>query len=150
MLTATDANLLRSKLDKAVLNIGKTNGTKLPAPKSNTEGVALQYWLWSHVAKQVEALRKSASREAIKVGVIFDHTKDPQDPGTEKLIYRSDSVFVTLRVANPSTRVDNDTLIRELRKAGVKQTVLDNAIIAATKTNNAPHYFSANLVEKAE
>src|SRR5678815_5817041 len=89
MLTATDANLLRSKLDKAVLNIGKTNGTKLPAPKSNTEGVALQYWLWSHVAKQVEALRKSASREAIKVGVIFDHTKDPQDPGTEKLIYLS-------------------------------------------------------------
>lgn len=150
MLSATEANLLRSKINKAIDNIGKTNGTKLPPVKNNTEYAAQQYWLWSHIARMVDAHKKHATTMAIETGVIFDHNKAQQPVGTDKLVYRSDSIVVTLKVANPSTRVDLDELIRELRKKGVKQQVLDDAVKAATKTNKAPHYFTATLVEKPE
>jgi hypothetical protein len=150
MLTSTEANRLTSAIDKMLMNVGKTNGTKLPASKSNTGDIALQYWLATVVSRFANNLMKKATKDAIKAGVIFDHKRDPLGPNIHRQLYNSDVVTISIETRNEGTRVDTETLRKELTKRGVKDGVLDAAWAAAIKKSAAPHFFSATLVEKPD
>lgn len=150
MISATDANKLRSGIDKALLNIGKTNGTKLPQSKSNSGQAALQYWLATMVVRFANNMMKKATADAIKEGVIFDHKKHPLPAGVNKMFYQSDVVNVVIETRAASTRVDLDKLRTKLREAKVKDTVIDEAFAGATVSNAPPHLFHATLVEETD
>lgn len=150
MISATEANKLRSNIQRVLRGLGTTNGTKLPATKQNSGETALRYWLMSTVSKMVRGLMEEAKRNAIKEGVIFDSMESPLPAGTEKLVYASDVVNVTVKVSRASKVFDKDEAKRNLRKAGVKQEVIDRAFEDAFGDGTPAHNFSATLNEKLD
>ncbi len=148
-MKVSDAIKLRSNIQRALNSIGNTNGTRLPVTKSNTGEAALQYWLWKFVAKVVTGKATEATANAIKAGVLFDHKKAPLPDGTEKQVYHSDVVNVNVLVKKAAQRLDADVLKANLRTMfKLSQEQVDSAFEASMKYNNAPHEFSAVLVEE--
>jgi hypothetical protein len=148
VISATEANKLRSNIQQAIRSIGSTSDTKLPTTKSNQGPAALQYWLMSFISKLVHGMMEEAKRKAILDGVLFDHKTNPLPQDTEKQIFTSDVVNVSVKVSKAAKRLDDNELKRQLRKRHVKQEIIDASFEASMKPSNPAHNFSAVLVEK--
>jgi len=144
MLTTSEAGRLRSFVDAGLMNLEDL----LPTAASNTGAVALRYWLWNWVSKQVQAKVKVADKEAIRVGALFDHKDKPLAPGTNLEIYRDDNVSIGVEVRQPSRRLDINRLKLLLINTGrISESELDEMIDAATNDTAPAHLFRSTLVE---
>lgn len=144
MLTTTEANLLKSNVDKSLLDMEKF----LPTAKSNVGEVALRYWLYNWAERQLASRLRSIDKEAILTGLIFDHKKHPLPAGTDRPLYQDENVAIRVEVKQPGKRIDVP-MLRHLLLTGkhISATVLDELIAEATIENAPAHQFKSTLVE---
>lgn len=146
MLNAAGAMILVDAVNAEFAAIGCTGNTKMPRSKKNTEPAAWEYHVASHLVRVAEARKKKAHLAAVKLGVMFDHTKEPRPVGTEALVYPGDVVEIAVSVSTATTRMDPVELGVLLVKAGLSIKVVEQAFRKATHDNAAPHKFTSTLI----
>lgn len=145
-LTALKATVKTAAITEAFTAIGATGETKMPRSGSNTEPVAWEYHVASHLARLAESRKKKAHAAAVAQGLIFDHEKEPAPPGTSEVVYQGEVVEIALAVSNGADKLDVANFIAELREAGVSRKLLDSAMALHTAPSKAPHKFTSALV----
>lgn len=145
-LTALKATEKTSALTEAFVAIGATGETKMPRSGSNTEPVAWEYHVASHLARLAEARKKKAHAIAVKQGLIFDHEKEPKEAGTSCVVYQGEVVEIAVVVSNGANRLDVAAFIAELKEAGVCADLLGAALALHSGPGKAPHKFTSALV----
>lgn len=144
MLTTTEVNRLKADIDRAV----ETMEQLLPSPGSNTGTIAVRYWFYNWLERQVEGKLRKVVKEAINAGVLFDHRKHPEAAFTDRSVYADGTTEIRVTVNAPSTRVDVDMLLQLLEKGKfIEHTKLTELVDLATKANSPAHKFSSSLVE---
>lgn len=146
MLNSTEVNLLMNKVNKAFDNIGKTNGTVMPKSERNTEQVAYEMHIATHLARLAEGRKDAAYKAAMAAGVIPNYREEPRDAGTKESIYCGDVVTIALNVRRGSTQIDGVRLVQDLLESGVDQALVARLATKHTKTSAAPHVFTTLLV----
>lgn len=146
MMTTTEVNRLKSQIDKAILDMEELLPT--PSGRGNTGAVAVRYWFYNWVERQIEGKLRKVTKEAVAIGVIFDHKKNPEAPFTDRSVYADDTVEIRVAVNAPGTRLDMDLLRFLLTDGGyIDQGTLEGLITKATKVNAPAHRFTATLIE---
>lgn len=145
-LTPRRRNELIDAINVAFKDIGNVAPTKPPRTKSNQGPAAWEYFVARHLEGLAAGRIKQAKREAISAGVIFDHEKQPREPGTNEMIYTGEQVGVWLEVREPGTRIDTVRLVEHLQSKKVAQKVIDEAVAYATVTNKPAHVFRVSLL----
>jgi hypothetical protein len=142
VLTTTEARRLTSAFDAKLIEMEHM----LPSSGTNRGAIALQYWFFNWMTKQLDGKLKRVTKEAITSGVIFDHKKSPLPPQTQKLVYSDDTVHISVTVNAAATRVDWSSVVQELvdRKL-VSQSEIDELVSAHTKENAPAHKFTSFL-----
>jgi hypothetical protein len=150
MLNPTTALAKTTAINNAFAAIGHTDDTKMPrGAKLNTEPLAWNYHVASHLLRLAEAAKALAVREAVKASVMFDPAKSPLPVGTSNaLVYAGDVVEIAVSVTTPATRLDVEAFITALIKAKVSPALLEKTRGACTVENRAPHKFTSGLVTK--
>lgn len=140
-MTARVKNKIMDTLNLAFSAIGTTLNTRPPKlPKNNTAPYAWELFVANHLYTMATARRKKAREQAIQVGVLFDHEKEPREPGTDEIVYEDDHVVVTLAVNNPATRINPDLLVNYL-DGKVDAELLRDAVRHATFQTRPAHEF---------
>jgi hypothetical protein len=145
-LDTIEANTLTGPITDAFTAIGRTDATKMPPTKRNTEPLAWEYHVASVLLRLAEARKKKALAATIKGGVLFDHEKLPKAPGTNEVVYSGNIVEISVAVTTASASLDTDGFVDALEKTGVKRAVLDRLLGVHTTANRAPHKFTSALV----
>lgn len=145
MLNVAGANAIAAAINAAFADIGVAGATAMPKSRKNTEATAWNYHVAAHLVRIAEARKKKALAAAVKLGVMFDHTKAPMPVGTEALVYAGDVVEIAVSVSTPSERLDATALGVALVKAGVKLALVEKLFRQCTNTNGAPHKFTSTL-----
>lgn len=146
MLDAVAATKKIAAINEEYNLIGRANGTRMPRSTKHTDKIAWEYHVASHLARIAEARREKAHREAVKLGVLFDHRKEPLPEGTDQLIYAGDIVEIAVKVTTPADRLDPTELGVALVKAGVAMKTVEKVFRACTHQTAAPHKFVSSLV----
>jgi hypothetical protein len=143
-LTTNEARRLVSSLDAKLLELEHA----LPTSPSNTGQVALRYWFYNWLARQVDGKLRKAVNEAIETGVIFDHKAKPLEGGTVKPVYDDDMVGVTVSVSRSTHSIKWDRVREDLVDGGyISKHTLGELIAKHTSANAAAHKFSSVLKE---
>ena len=146
MLSSTAVNLLTNKLNKAFDNIGKSNGTSMPPSGRNTEQVAWEMHVASHLARLAEGRKEAAYKAAVTSGVIFDHKAEPKCAGTNESVYNGDVVQIGVSVRKGRAVLDSSRFIDDLLNAGVDRALVGKLVDKHTKSTAAAHVFTTSLV----
>ena len=140
-MTARLKNKLVDTINTTFSAIGVSPNTRPPKiPKSNTAPSAWELFIANHLYTMASARRKKAREQAILTGVLFDHEKEPREPGTDEIVYEDEHVVVFLTVNNPSTRINPDMLLTYLVDK-VDASVLEAATKYATFQTRPAHEF---------
>ncbi|HEY3845858.1 MAG TPA: hypothetical protein VGL95_01950 [Acetobacteraceae bacterium] len=148
MLDVAGANAKTTAFNAEFALIGNTGDGRMPRSKKNTEPVAWEYHVASHLLRVAEARKKKAHAAAVKLGVMFDHEKSPLAVGTEALVYAGDVVEIAVSVTTPGTKLDPVELGVALVKAGMKLAVVEKLFTQCTHDQRAPHKFTSTLATK--
>jgi hypothetical protein len=133
-----------ARLRQGLLELGTT--MRLPKGKGNTAPFAMELFL-SYILQSYATARYNAARKnAVKVGVLFDHEKKPLPPGTKKEIYNDTAVCISVEVRSPYAKTDIDKLSAFLIGRGVSSDDMVDAIKFASSDTKPPHIFTADLV----
>jgi hypothetical protein len=146
MLDVPQANAKTTAFNDAFAAIGNAIPTKMPGCKRNTEPAAWEYHVASHLLRLADARKKKAQAAAIKVGVMFDHEKQPRPIGSESVVYAGDVVDISVSVTTPATKFDLSAFCADLEKSGVKLLLINRLANKHTSENRAPHKFTSSLV----
>lgn len=145
MLTATQAAVINNKLAVQLKSIGDT---MCPPSTNNTESYAWDYY----VANKIEAYGKKAKdvarKMAIKNGVMFDHEKEPREPGEAVDVYSGDVIRISLAVKMPVTKVDGEAFYDALKKLGIVNEQVEERYQLSHKTARPAHSFTATLLSE--
>ena len=144
MLTTTEVNRLKSDIDERLLEMERL----LPQSSSNTGETAVRYWFLNWLERQVEGRLRRITKQAISLGVIFDHKKQPEPPFTDRIVFADDTVEIRVKVNAPSTRLNIDRLKALLIEGKhIDHGTLEDYIGRATLEIAPAHHFSSTLVE---
>ena len=105
---------------------------------------ALTYHLAAVQKRTATADKDKATREAIRLGVLFDHEKHPREPGTECVVYRGSAVTISLKVGNPGDALDVESFLDDLA-AYLKPAVIRRLVARHRSATAAPHSFVSTL-----
>lgn len=123
---ASRATQLKSALLKALSNIGWKNGHA--APSEEERGVHLIY-----VYAEAKSFFEKMYKKQLEDVLTDRETMCNMAPiGDQVSIIDSENYVLTLKKANPSTKVDVDKFVTELRRLGVEAGVVASAKVAAT------------------
>jgi hypothetical protein len=106
---------------------------------------ALTYHIAAQAKRTATADKDKATREAIKLGVLFDHERNPREPGTECVVYRGAAVTISLKVGQPGDALDVESFLESLA-AYLKPGVIKRLVARHRSATAAPHTFSSSLV----
>lgn len=148
MLDTLRANTITAGLNAEFATIGFSGDAKMPRSKLNTEGTAWEYHVSSHLLRIAEARKTAAVKAAVKLGVMFDHAKDPMPVGTNALVYAGDVVEISVSVSTAAEKLDATELGVALVKNGVKLALVERLFRQCTHANRAPHKFVSSLATK--
>jgi hypothetical protein len=142
-MTARLKNKLVDTINTTFSAIGVSPNTRPPKiPKSNTAPSAWELFIANHLYTMASARRKKAREQAILTGVLFDHEKEPREPGTDEIVYEDEHVVVTLTVNNPATRINSEMLLTYL-EGKVDASILKAATNYATFQTRPAYEFRA-------
>lgn len=144
--SSVEANLLTNRINKAFGNIGKTNGTAMPTSDRNTENVAWEVHVASHLARLAEGRKEAAYKEAVRSGVMPDHKAEPRCAGTNETVYGGDVVSINLSVRKGRPILDSARFIDDLLIAGVDRALVGKLVDKHTKQTAPAHVFTTSLV----
>jgi hypothetical protein len=145
-LDAAEAVIKTTRINLAFARIGNEEDTMIPKTRNNMSPIAWELFISQHLCRIGDARKKRAVKAAEDAGIVFDPAKDPRPAGTNAVIYQSDSVLVTLKVATPRESIDHVAWVAELLRH--KPTL---AKLCAVLTKNhtvfarAAHTFAASL-----
>lgn len=145
-LYADRANTRTAAFNDAFAEIGSGIGTSKPRSTLNTEPVAWEFHVASHLARIATARKVKAHAAAVKAGVIFDHEKAPLAVGTNKLVYAGEVIEISVAVTSPSEKLDAPAFIADLEKSGIARKLLDKLVAKHTSESRAPHKFTSSLL----
>jgi len=154
MLTAADANAKTAAINSEFATIGYARDeatdvdTRMPRSKKNTEAAAWDYHVASQLLRAAEARREKAHKACVTLGVMFDHKKNPDPVGTDRLVYPGDVVEISVKVTTATTKLDAVELGVRLVKAGLSIKIVEKLYRECTVENDAPHKFTTSLVTK--
>lgn len=146
MLDAVSATKKIAAVNEEYHLIGRANGTRMPRSSKASDKIAWEYHIASHLARIAEARRERAHRDAVKLGVLFDHTKAPLPQGTEQVVYAGDVVEIAVKVTTPADRLDPTELGVALVKVGVPMRTVEKVFRQCTHQTAAPHRFVSSIV----
>lgn len=149
-LSVADAAVLNNSLTKSFEKIATV---AMPAvagsPVSNTEPVAWRLFVSQRLKSYAEAFNKTAVKDAVAAGVLFDHSKKPKPAGVDEVVYHGDVVQVDLKTKNGSRVVDMDAVMAAIpalfELSASEEKKLAALVAKHTKINNPPHTFTATL-----
>jgi hypothetical protein len=113
------------------------DNTSARPPVVTQPAVAMRYHLARTAATVAASENKKATSAAVKSGVIFDHKAHPEPAGTEREVYDDGEVRITLKVAEPSQKLD---------EAAFLAVKLQRLVDKHTHDTAASHTFSSSLV----
>jgi hypothetical protein len=110
------------------------------------EASALEYHVAKTLNKEADARTKKAIAAAIKTGALFDHLKEPMEPGTAQVIYSGRVVEISVAVGYPIAGVDHDGFVETLLAGGVKPALIKRAAAKHATATCPAHRFTSSLV----
>ena len=146
MLSSSERNKLTDAVNTKFADIGKKNGTRMPASTSNTDSYAYDLWVAQQLVALANKRKEHAEKAAIKAGVLLDKEKNPQPEGSKQVVYSGDNVAISLAVSNAATRVNVDKLLERLIFAGVNPDIIEDAVANASSKSRPAHVFSTYLL----
>ena len=97
---------------------------------------AAELLLMSGIGKSFfEKQHKTLKEQCIELGMWDEDTLASLSPGAPVNLFNGAHVIVSCKVKAPRSRIDPKKLITELLRAGVKQDVLDKALLASEVTD---------------
>lgn len=134
--------------------IGKADGSDMPrwsgdkADKAAGEA-AWEYHVASALLRLAENRRTAAIKAAIKLGVMFDHKKEPLPAGSNRVVYQGPIVEIAVAVADGGRAgLFVDGFVADLVKAKVDPKLVERLRLK-NRTETAPsHSFTSSLVTK--
>jgi hypothetical protein len=147
-LTTNVRNRLMDAINMAFDMVGNDAATKMPRMKvrDNKGPIAWEFFVASHISARARARLDLARRAAIASGIIFDHTKNPREAGTNEQVYNGEHVAVWLTVRNAATTVSADKMSTYLIEKGVDAKLVADAYLAASSKARPAHEFKVSLV----
>ena len=130
--------LIADEIKSAFRELG--TGPQAPQTNREDEAAAWEYAVASELSRQAKTRKKQAEIAAIEAGVLPDKL---YPPGTNEVVWEGQFVAVSLRVNQPSSSIDIDEFIKGLRASKVKQSVIDDALAGAQRTNKPPQLYNA-------
>ena len=106
---------------------------------------ALTYHLAAQAKRTATADKDRATREAIRLGVLFDHEKHPKPAGYEGVVFSGSAVTISLKVGQPGDALDVESFLDELTKH-LKPAVIRRLVARHRSATAAPHTFVSTLV----
>jgi hypothetical protein len=144
-LSSRVTNRIVDTINTTFASLGHANGQRMPKSTDNREPAAWELYVAKHVLRLAEKRKEAAEAAAVMAGVINDKDNAPLPSGTRQMIYNGQVVDVMVEVRNASERVDVTKVVAHLAAAGVKQTLLDEAVKQATRTTKPAHVFTPML-----
>jgi hypothetical protein len=144
-LSSRVKNKLVDAMNTCFASIGHAAGMKMPKCESNMAPAAWEYFVAKHVLSLANKRKENAEKAAIEAGVLFDSEKTPHQPGRE-MTFSGEIIAVALEVKKASERVNIGMFASILLARGVKQSIIDEARVAATTTSRPAHVFTPYLV----
>lgn len=147
-LSNTIRNRIVDGINTAFTAIGLSAETKMPRAKKgdNQAPIAWELYVSDHLMRLAKARNDAARRQAIDAGIMFDHERNPREPGTNEQLYNGEHVAVWVIVNKGSTRVDYNKMVTYLASHGVNQKVIDGAVLFGTSVTRPAHSFKVALV----
>ena len=146
----TELNLLTNRITNQFKAIGNHDGTEMPRTTRNTETVAWEYHVASHLKRIAEARQKEAQKECVKHGLMFDHEQEPLPAGTNATVYSGDVVTISVSTKAGASRIDHTAFTAALIKAGVDKALVERLSYEHTKLSRAAHTFTTSLITNGE
>lgn len=143
-LTTARSSAIADGMRELLRNIG-TN-IRIPKGKGNKCAIAWNLYRTYILQSYATAMYNDAKKDALKAGVLFDHEKNPMEPGTKARIYDDTIVCVDVEVRSPYEQIDAKKMAAFLSGRGVPQADLDAALKFASSMTKAPHVFRAGLI----
>jgi hypothetical protein len=112
---------------------------------SAADTCALTYHLAAVQKRTATSDKDKATRECIRLGVLFDHEKHPKPAGYEGVVYRGAAVTISLKVGQPGDALDVDSFLESLAKH-LKPVVIRRLVAKHRSATAAPHSFTSSLV----
>ncbi|HXA22776.1 MAG TPA: hypothetical protein VNW90_10775 [Acetobacteraceae bacterium] len=106
---------------------------------------ALTYHLAAQAKRTATADKDRATRECVRLGVLFDHEKHPKPAGYEGVVYRGAAVTISLKVGQPGDALDVESFLDELAKH-LKPAVIRRLVARHRSTTAAAHTFTSSLI----
>jgi hypothetical protein len=103
---------------------------------------------YHHAAVQkriATADKDKATREAIRLGVLFDHEKHPKPAGYEGVVYSGSAVTISLKVGQAGDALDVESFLESLADY-LTPGVIKRLVAKHRSATAAPHTFSSTLV----
>jgi hypothetical protein len=145
-LATADAVIKTTRINAAFARIGNGEDTAMPKSRNNMDPIAWELFAAQHLSRIADARKKKAVAAAQDAGIVFDPAKDPRPAGTDAVIYQSDAVRVTVKVATPRESIDHAAWVAGLL---VHRPTLAKLAAALNKTHTvvarAAHTFTASL-----
>lgn len=147
MLTSAQAAVLNNKLALQLKSIGDM---MCPPSTNNTESYAWDYYIANKIEAYGKKAKDVARKMAIKNGVMFDHEKEPREPGTEADVYNGDVIRISLTVKEPNKTFDHKAFLSCMEEIlpPDKHAVLQTFYLGAFKTSRPAHTFTATLLSE--
>jgi hypothetical protein len=110
------------------------------------EESAYEYHVASQLSRFAEARKRKAHAAAVKAGVMFDHLKDPMEPGTAQVVYAGAVIEISVAVGQPVAGIDHDGFVEGLLLAGVKLSLIKRLSARHATDTRPAHTFTSSLV----
>lgn len=143
MLTSAQAAVLNNKLALQLKSIGDM---MCPPSTNNTESYAWDYYIANKIEAYGKKAKDVARKMAIKNGVMFDHEKEPREPGTEADVYSGDVIRISVSVKNPASKLDGEGFYGALKRLGIVNDEIEELYQLYHKETRAAHSFTATLL----
>lgn len=143
MLTAAQAAVLNNKLALQLKSVGEM---ECPPSTNNAESYAWDYYVANKIEAYGKKAKDAARKAAIKNGVMFDHEKEPLEPGSQQDVYSGDVIRISVAVKQPITKVDGEEFYEALKKIGLVDEKVEKLFLAAHRTSRPAHTFTATLL----
>ena len=106
---------------------------------------ALDWHLKAQAKRTATADKDKATRECVRLGVLFDHEKHPKPAGYEGVVYSGNAVTISLKVGQPGDALDVESFLESLAKH-LKPGVIKRLVARHRSSTASPHTFTSSLV----
>jgi hypothetical protein len=146
-LTSRKVKIIEDAVNTAFKAIGVERPTNMPQGGDNENDPLLwEMCVANHLNTLASKRKERAFNDAIKARLFSDPKRNPQPPGTDKIVASGNLVQLHLKVVGRKSKVDYETVLDELQKAGVKRDLIAKLVREHTEPVASQHTFTAEMI----